>query len=801
MKQERSWKGFFQLKTFAAVALFFCLTAPATFADGTNDITTLAELQQKIAAYVSQPRFDGALWGIKVISLDTGKTLFETNADRLMSPASNCKMLTAATALDHFGGDYQISTPIYATAKPNRRGTIHGDLIVVGHGDPTWNPRRFGDNFQDIFEPFVDALTNAGVHKVTGDLIADATYFHGEPTCSSLMIDDFEDGECPYISALTINDGLAHVSVEAGTVGAPCKLTVLQPDAGLLFSNCTMTVASGGRHHIDYYMPYSEKYIYVFGELPVDETNDVLDIPVLDPARWFAACLKETLAQHGIKISGEVRGVRWPQSYTLNTNDLKIGEVLSPPLREVIKLYMKPSQNLENDIVLADIGEATRTNGTPPWRTSEELGLAAMRQFLNNNDLPTDADSPADEVHFDEGSGLSDNNMTTADLFTALLLFMSRHPAAQDFINSLPIAAEDGTLRHRFHHTAAAGNIRAKTGTLWWANSLSGYVTSAAGEHMAFSLLLNRYAPPPGYDKRDELDALALMLANFSSTSMTPPKAEAAEFAALGKLIFAHLATAPFPAPARAKGHWYHNQFFSADRHYSDNTVAIFIPKNFRVTDKVDFLVHFHGWRHTVSGTLEQYKLIDQFAASGKNAILVVPQGAYNVPDSYDGKLEDRNGFKRFMADVIATVKSNGDLADTNFELGNIILSSHSGGYEAVSSILARGGLSDHIREVWLFDSLYAGTEHFVAWQKAQDGRFVDMYTDHGGTEYETGDLMASYKTNGVSFFFSEDTNATPQDLQTNKLVFLHTDMAHDDTPVKRHSFQEFLETSCFGNE
>lgn len=510
MKQERSRKGIYKL--FIVAALMF-LALPA-FADGTND--ALAQLRQKIAAFVSQPRFSGALWGIKIISLDTGKTVFETNADRLMSPASNCKLFTAALALDHFGGDYRIATPIYATAKPNRRGTIHGNLIVAGRGDPTWNPRRFGDNFWDIFEPFVAALTNAGVHRVTGDIIADATYFQGEPTASSLMIDDFENGECPCISALTIADGLARVRVEPTVPGAPCRLTVLQPDAGLVFSNATLTVAGGGRHHIDYYLPYGGKDIYVFGELPVNETNETLDIPVLDPARWFAACLKDALARHGIKVSGSARGVVWPQSYDLNANDVKIGEVLSPSLREVVRLYMKPSQNLENDIVLADVGEAARHGNTPPWRTSEELGLAALRRFLDANHLP------ADEVHFDEGSGLSDNNLATADSFTALLQFMSRRPTARDFMDSLPIAAVDGTLRNRFHGTPAAGNIRAKTGTLRWADSLSGYVTSAGGERLAFSLLLNRYEPPEGHDQHSELDALALMLAEFSGRSNTP---------------------------------------------------------------------------------------------------------------------------------------------------------------------------------------------------------------------------------------------------------------------------------------
>lgn len=786
--------GLTQVKTFIIATLAICsLWLPVRA--GAKDIPTLAELQQKIAGFVSQPRFDGALWGIKVISLDTGKTLFETNAVRLMSPASNCKLYTGAVALDRFGGDYQIATPIYATARPNRRGTIHGDLIIVGHGDTTWNSRRFGTNFWDIFEPFVSVLTKAGVRHVTGDLIADATYFHGEPTGSSLSIDDFENGECPYISAITLNDGLAQVQVSPTTVGGPCSLTIQQPDISFVFSNCTTTVASGGAHHIDYYLPYGQRIIYVFGQLPVGDEGESLDIPVLDPAKWFAAALKEALARHGIKISGEVRGVAWPQASVLGPQDVKIGEVLSPPLREVIRYYMKPSQNLENDTVLADVGESTRDSSTPSWRSSEQLGLAAIHQFLDTNDLPVD------EVRFDEGSGLSNNNMATANSFVALLQFMWQHPASKDFIDTLPIAAEDGTLRHRFHGTPAAGNIHAKTGTLHWTRSLSGYVTSAAGEHLAFSLLLNRYDQPPDYNKSSELDAIALMLAEFSGRSI-PGAAELKElYAPYGQCLLVHLATAPFPDPSRANGHWYGNQFFSAQAHYSDNSVAIFIPKHFHASDKVDFLVHFHGWRHTVAGTLGEYHLIDQLDASDKNVILVVPQGPFNAPDSSGGKLEDTNGFARFMDDVVATVKNSGALGQTNFDIGNIIISGHSGGYKVMAAIVDHGGLSDKIKEVWLFDALYAGRENFVAWQRAEHGRLLDIYTDHGGTEYEAADLLATVKTNGADFWTGEDTAVTLDELRTNKYVILHSTLPHNDVVAKRHAFQKFLETSCLENK
>jgi hypothetical protein len=229
--------------------------------------------------------------------------------------------------------------------------------------------------------------------------------------------------------------------------------------------------------------------------------------------------------------------------------------------------------------------------------------------------------------------------------------------------------------------------------------------------------------------------------------------------------------------------------------------VGIFIPKNFRVTDKVDFVVHFHGWRHTVAGTLPEYNLVNQFAASGKNAILIVPQGPYNVPDSFDGKLEDTNGFVRFMDEVVSKLKSSGALGQSNFELGNIILSGHSGGFHVMAAILNHGGLSDKIKETWLFDALYAGTDDYAGWQKAENGRLLNIYTDHGGTRGETLNLMATYRTNDVSFFAAEDVNAVPDNLATNKIVFLHTDMIHNDVVSKRGTFEEFLKTSCLSNE
>jgi hypothetical protein len=255
--------------------------------------------------------------------------------------------------------------------------------------------------------------------------------------------------------------------------------------------------------------------------------------------------------------------------------------------------------------------------------------------------------------------------------------------------------------------------------------------------------------------------------------------------------------SAPFPHPARAAGHQYHDKFYAAAEHYSNSTVAMFVPKNFRATEKIDFVVHFHGWNHTVAGTLDEYNLIGQFAGSGKNAILLVPQGPYNVPDSFGGKLEDTNGFKIFMAEAIEKLRASGALAETNIEIGNIILSGHSGGYHVMAAILDHGGLAEKIKEAWLFDALYGNTENFVAWQKNENGRLLNIYTDHGGTKDETEKLMAAYQTNGIGLYSDEDTNATPENLGNNKLVFLHTDMVHNDVVAKRGTFGQFLNSSC----
>ena len=488
------------------------LTAPVP------SVQTVGELQARLEAHVTQARFSGGLWGVKVVSLDSGRTLFEHHADRLMSPASNTKLYTGALALDVLGGGYRIVTPIFAATKPDRAGVVQGDVIVSGRGDPSWQTRgaagAAGKDFWSTFEPFVAVLEKAGVRRVTGDLVADATWWRGVPQGAGWTANDLNDSYGAEISAISLEDNYAELRLSPGAqVGDRCSFTLVQPQTGLVIDNRVTTVAKGGKRAIEATRVMGENVVHVFGELPAGDHDEVVNVPVPRPANWFAAALRAALAKRGIVVEGGARSVRWPEASPVGATNFQVGEIVSPPLRELVAAFMKPSQNLETDLIFAQVGEVRRSADAPVRRTTEESGVLVLGEFLKAHGLPVS------EVRFEEGSGLSRNNLTTANATVALLQLMSTHREASAFGDALPIAGVDGTLRRRLKGTVAEGNVRAKTGTLRYAHSLSGYVTTAAGERLAFSLMANRVTVQPGSTVSAELDEVAVWLAGLAGRS------------------------------------------------------------------------------------------------------------------------------------------------------------------------------------------------------------------------------------------------------------------------------------------
>ncbi len=497
----------------AAATVVFCGGAFAQ--PNTN---TLADLQARLNAHLNQPRFAQAQWGVKVVSLASGKTVFEHNADKLMKPASNAKLFTASLALDRLGPDYRITTSFYAAAKPDAGGTIHGDLLVYGRGDPSFAARFNNGDYSKSLQPIIAALTVAGVKRIAGDLVGDDSYFRGPPFGSEWTWDDLQNSYGAPVSALTIEDNVIDLVFRPGkAVGQPCQIVTMPQTTFVAFSNRTQTAAAGTRARIRIYRPVGENTAYVWGRLPLG-SNSVTDaVSVSNPALWFVTLLKAALAQHGITVAGGVRAVDWLDREVAPLDLSKWVEVASVPSRslaEIVKKTLKPSQNQYAQLLLWQVGVKTKNSGEAGPRYAEDGGLAEMQKFL------AEAGIKRGMTMLEEGSGLSRACLVTPSSLVQLLTYMERHRYRDAFLDALPVAGVDGTLRDRFQGTAAAGNLRAKTGSLRCVDVLSGYLTTQGNDKLVFSIMLNNYQAPGRHaDGRADIDALVGMLVDFDGKS------------------------------------------------------------------------------------------------------------------------------------------------------------------------------------------------------------------------------------------------------------------------------------------
>ncbi len=505
------------------------LPAPTSVPVAINAPKTLTELQSRIEEVMRQPDLAPGIFAVKVASLDTGRTLFAENEDKLMRPASNMKIYTVATALDHLTPDFRFVTSVYALDKPDKSGTIKGDMTIYGRGDPSIAARFNNSDYFKGINDLADRIVAAGVKRVKGDLVGDESYFNGAPLGSGWEWEDLQWWYGAEVSALTVNDNSLDLSVKPGSrVGAPCVITTGPPAPFVSITNRTTTSAAGSKSELSVYRGPGENVLEISGTLPLGDGGYTGGVAVPDPALVFVSMLRASLQQRGVIVTGRLRTVDARSSSSVvppqnvipqNVGDTKqsassgplveIANMQSPPLSVIAAQTLKPSQNLYTELILRTLGKVAGTN---PKQTNEQAGLEIVKSFLRQ------AGVGADEIVLSDGSGLSRNDMVMASASLQLLTYMSRHRYAEVFRDALPIAGVDGTLRSRMKGTPAAGNLRAKTGTLSSVASLSGYVTSAAGEHLVFSMMLNNYADANAV-RKDSIDAIAVLLASFAGRS------------------------------------------------------------------------------------------------------------------------------------------------------------------------------------------------------------------------------------------------------------------------------------------
>lgn len=491
--------------------------APTPTPAATAAPRTLEELRARVREIVSRPEFAASNLAIKVASLDTGRVLLEENAGKWMQPASNMKLYTVAAALDRLGPDYHFITSVYAPARADASGTIRGDLVVYGRGDPSYATRFGPPNDTDYFRAIDDLaarITAAGVRRVEGDLVGDESYFTGGPLPTGWEWDDLQWWYGAEVSALTINDNSFDLSVKPGArVGDPCRITIGPDTSVITIVDRTKTSDRGSTRELSVHRPPGQNTIEIRGTMPLDDRGFTASLAVPRPALVFVTMLRTALERRGVVFTGNARTV--DAQTRADTQPLPVSTLVeiatrqSPPLSVIAAQTLKPSQNLYAELILRALGKATSAS---PKQTSEEAGIAAVKEFLAR------AGVAPDRIEMRDGSGLSRANLVTAEATLQLLVYMNRHRAGSVFRDALPIAGIDGTLRNRMKGTPAQNNVRAKTGTLGTATSLSGYLFSAAGERLVFSLMINN--PPRDTDPRANFtDAIAVLLSSFTGRS------------------------------------------------------------------------------------------------------------------------------------------------------------------------------------------------------------------------------------------------------------------------------------------
>ncbi len=484
---------------------------------------TLAELQSRIRDVLRKPELAPAMVTVKVSSLDTGRVLFEENANKLVRPASNMKLYTIAAALDRLSPDFHFITSVQAAAKPDSDGTVRGDLTIYGRGDPSIAARfNDGDYYKGIND-LAAKIAAVGVKRVSGDLVGDESYFTGSPFGAGWEWEDLTWYFGAEVSPLAINDNALDLFIKPGArLGAPALITTGPPDPLLTIINRVVTAANGTRRNLAIYRGLGENTLEISGSIALDDRGYTGAIAISRPALLFVHMLRTVLAQHGVTVAGKLRTTNGKSDRAVaNTSAgaarlplIEIASMQSPPLSVIAAHTLKPSQNLYTELVLRALGKTAPAPASSESEfSSEDAGKEVVKAFLK------EAGINPDSLVLSDGSGLSRNDLITAAATVQLLTYMSKQKYANVWRDALPIAGVDGTLRNRLKGTVAENNLRAKTGSLSSAASLSGYVTSAAGENLVFSIMVNNY-PSDAEPRAVCIDPIAVLLASFASRSM-----------------------------------------------------------------------------------------------------------------------------------------------------------------------------------------------------------------------------------------------------------------------------------------
>ncbi|MDX1547021.1 MAG: D-alanyl-D-alanine carboxypeptidase/D-alanyl-D-alanine-endopeptidase [Rhodothermales bacterium] len=431
-----------------------------------------------------------AFWGVYVRDLASGRVLYARNADKAFIPASNQKLLTTATALDALGPAYRYQTTLYLDGEADG-ATLRGDLIVEGAGDPSFGSRKLGGN--DPIRAWANALATMGVRRIEGRLIGDDDRFDDDAYAAGWDVSYLRtESYAPPPGGLAYRDNLVQVRVEATRPGEAPRVETAPADYFTVRNqSVTGSRSRGLGPRVDRRLGDDEARLY--GEIPRTYAGTIV-LPAADPTAMVLHAFAQALSEAGITVEatrhdvddlGEAEKPDYEAARPLFVH-------VSPPLAELAAVINKESDNLYAEQVFRTFG----------WGGSYEGGGRRVKSLLARFGAPTDG------LSIQDGSGLSRKDLVTPEALGLLLAGMAEHEAADAFTASM---AAGGEPRTTLQHRLRGASVRAKTGSLEYARTLSGYATSADGRRLSFVVMANHYTAP-AYRIQQAIDSVVLTL-------------------------------------------------------------------------------------------------------------------------------------------------------------------------------------------------------------------------------------------------------------------------------------------------
>jgi D-alanyl-D-alanine carboxypeptidase/D-alanyl-D-alanine-endopeptidase (penicillin-binding protein 4) len=454
-------------------------------------------LRRDIDAILANPALEHSYWGVTVRSIARGDTLYSLNPRKLMMPASNMKTVTLAAAAARLGWNYTYETQLFAAGRVDA-GVLHGDLIVVGSGDPSITT----GTADQLFGDWADRLKASGIRAIDGRLIGDDDAFEDNALGFGWSWDDLPEDYAAGVSALQFNENAVGITVAPGpTPGDSAGIAVVPAGSGLEVVSSVTTASSDTEISIRTERLPGSMRLKIAGAIPAGHAAAALTVSVDNPTLFFVNMLRQGLIARGIDVTGpavdidDVGDAPARPAHPIASHE-------SAPLATLAVRMMKVSQNLNAETFLKTLAPAAPRSAA----RGREEAIRALQAFGVGPDWIVQRD----------GSGLSRYDYLCADALAAIFTHVAQDEGLRGrFEATLPIAGRDGSLSNRMKGTAAEGNARAKTGSMSNVRSLSGYVTSAAGETLVFAILANNFLTPPS-TVTDAADRIVVRLATFS---------------------------------------------------------------------------------------------------------------------------------------------------------------------------------------------------------------------------------------------------------------------------------------------